>query len=131
MRPSAGFTVIELVVVILLLALITTVLFIQKNTLAATQRDNQRKVAINAMYYNLEEVFFENHGYYPAKIDSKTLRAMDPGLFTDPHDIKMGDAASSYRYEATNCDNEKCKSYSLRADLEKEADYIKTNRNTP
>jgi type II secretory pathway pseudopilin PulG len=130
MKRTAGFTVIELVVVILFLALVTTVLFIQKNNLAATQRDSQRKTAINAMYYNLEEVFFEQNGYYPSKIDSKTLRAMDPNLFTDPDNIKMDDTGSSYRYEGTNCDNTACKSYTLRADLEKEADYIKTNRNS-
>ncbi len=131
MKRSAGFTVIELVVVIVFLALVTTVLFIQKNNLAATQRDSQRKTAINAMYYNLEEVFFERNQYYPPSIDSKTLRAMDPNLFTDPNNVKMGDSASSYRYEGTNCDNGLCKSYTLRADLEKEADYVKTNRNSP
>ncbi len=131
MKRSAGFTVIELVAAILFLALVTTVLFIQKNNLAATQRDSQRKTAINAMYYNLEEVFFEKNGYYPSTIDSKTLRAMDPNLFTDPNNVKMGDSASDYRYEGTNCDNNNCKSYILRAHLEKEAEYIKTNRNSP
>lgn len=131
MKRTSGFTVIELVVAILFLALVATILFVQRNTLAGTQRDTQRKAAVNAMYYNLEEVFFEKNGYYPAKIDSNTLRAMDPNLFTDPHGVTMNESASSYRYEGTNCDNDKCKSYSLRADLEKEADYVKTNRNNP
>ena len=128
MKRSQGFTVIELVVVIAFLTLTTVVLFVQKGNLDANTRDSQRKAAINAMYYNLEEVFFEKNGYYPSKIDSKTLRAMDPVLFTDPDGIKMGNAEANYRYEATNCNNDQCKSYTLRADLEKEADYIKTNR---
>lgn len=128
MKRSQGFTVIELIVVIAFLTLTTIVLFVQKGNLDANTRDSQRKTAINAMYFNLEEVFFEKNGYYPSKIDSKTLRAMDPALFTDPDGVKMGEPEANYRYEATNCNNDQCKSYSLRADLEKEADYVKTNR---
>lgn len=129
MKRSQGFTVIELIVVILFVAAATVLLFMQKNNLNAAERDDQRKTAINAMYYNLEEVYFEKNGHYPSKIDSKTLRAMDPELFTDPNGVKMNEPDANYRYEGTNCDNDKCKSYSLRADLEKEADYVKTNRN--
>lgn len=128
MKRSQGFTVIELIVVIAFLALTTVVLFMQKSNLDANTRDSERKTAINAMYYNLEEVFFEKNGYYPSKIDSKTLRAMDPALFTDPNGVKMGEQNANYRYEATNCNNDQCKSYTLRADLEKEADYVKKNR---
>lgn len=128
MKHSKGFTVIELIVVIAVVGVTAALLLIQKNNLAATERDDNRKIAINAMYYNLEEVFFEKNGYYPTTIDSKVLRAMDPGLFTDPNGFKVGDKDSSYRYEPTNCEDNKCKGYSLRKSLEKEADYVKTNR---
>lgn len=128
MKRSHGFTVIEIIVVILFLSVATILLLIQKNNLAATQRDDQRKTAINAMYYNLEEVFFEANGYYPAKIDSKTLRAMDPELFTDPTGIKLNEQDSDYRYTGNNCDNDKCKGYVLSSELEKEATYTKKNR---
>lgn len=129
MKRAHGFTVIEIIAVILFLGVATTLLLIQKSNLSASQRDDDRKMAINAMYYNLEEAFYEQNGYYPSKIDSKTLRAMDPALFTDPNGIKMDEAGSNYRYEATDCVDTRCKSYSLRADLEKEADFVKTNRN--
>lgn len=129
MKRESGFTVIEILTVILFLSLATVLLFIQKANLEASQRDHTRKTAINAMYYSLEEVFFEKNGYYPSRIDSKTLRSMDPELFTDPDGIKMNEADSSYRYEGLNCDNEKCKAYKLTASLEKEAAYEKTNRN--
>ena len=129
MKRSKGFTVIEIMVVIVFLGVATTLLLIQKDNLAATARDDQRKTAINAMYYNLEEVFFEKNGYYPAKIDSKTLRAMDPILFTDPDGIKMNEEGATYHYQGSSCDNDKCKGYKLNADLEKEASYVKTNRN--
>lgn len=128
MKRSQGFTIIELIVVILVVGVTAVLLLIQKNNLAAVQRDDDRKVAINAMYYNLEEVFFQKNGYYPSKIDSKTLRAMDPELFTDPYGIKLGEEDSDYRYEASGCNNEKCTGYTLRSSLEKEADYVKKNR---
>lgn len=128
MKRSHGFTVIEIIVVILFLSVATTLLLIQKNNLSASQRDDQRKTAINAMYYNLEEVYFEKNGYYPAKIDSKTLRAMDPALFTDPNGVKLNEQDSNYRYAGNNCSNDQCKGYVLEAELEKEATYTKKNR---
>ena len=128
MKHSKGFTVIELITIIIIVGVTATLFFIQRNNFAAAQRDTQRKIAINAMYYNLEEVFFEKNGYYPSTIDSKTLRAMDPELFTDPYGVKLGEADSNYRYEPTGCTNTKCTGYSLRSSMEKEADYVKTNR---
>ncbi len=125
-----GFTVIELLVVIVVLSIGSWLFFTERATVNAEQRDNTRKTAINAMYYNLEEVYFETNGYYPQSIDSKTLRAMDPALFTDPSGVKMGESGADYRYEATNCSTDgHCKSYSLRSSMEREADYVKTNRN--
>lgn len=129
MKQTHGFTVIEILIAIVLIGIAATVLFIQKNDLAAAQRDDQRKTAINAMYYNLEEVYFPKDGYYPSKIDSTTLKAMDPALFTDPTGIALGDAASDYHYDGLNCNNNQCKGYKLSADMEKEAEYVKMNRN--
>lgn len=129
MKRESGFTVIEITALILFLGLATVLLFIQKGNLEASQRDHTRKTAINAMYFSLEEVFFEKNGYYPSKIDSKTLRSMDPELFADPYGIKMNEEGTDYRYEGLNCDNEKCKAYRLTSTMEKEATYEKTNRN--
>lgn len=103
--------------------------FTQKAHLDAAQRDAERKVAINAMYYNLEEVYYEQHGHYPQTIDSKTLRAMDPELFTDPEGYKLGDALTNYHYDSKNCSLDgKCKSYKLHSSMEREAEYEKSSR---
>jgi hypothetical protein len=100
----------------------------QKSDIAATHRDDQRKTAINAMYYSLEEVYYEKNKSYPVDLTDKTLTALDPALFTDPNGKKIGDKDSNYRYEGVDCTNDSCRSYTLRADLEKEADFVKTNR---
>lgn len=129
MKRLSGFTVIELIVVIVFAGFATGILLYQKANIEASQRDEDRKTAINAMYYNLEEVYYEKNGYYPASIDSKTLRAMDPALFTDPSGNKLGEADSDYRYTAIDCKDDRCKGYKLTSRLDKEADYTKKNRN--
>lgn len=134
-----GFTVIELTVVIAFLLFAAVLFFVQKNNLEVASRDDSRKTAINAIYYSLEESFFKQNGYYPTEVTSKNLTTLDSALFTDPNGIKLGQTTqevdeeeiavqSDYRYEPTNCVDGKCKSYTLRADLEAEADYIKKNR---
>ena len=92
-------------------------------------RDEKRKTAINAMYYAIEEGFYEEHQYYPEDITEDVLTVIDPELFTDPNGFYINTSFGSYTYEAANCKDGKCKSYTLRAELEKEDDYIKRNRN--
>lgn len=123
-----GFTIIELSVVIVFATLLVVLFFIQKINTDAMHRDEQRKEAINAMYYALEEGFYARNGYYPEEISEENLTVMDPQLFTDPYGLNLGIEGSSYTYEPANCENAKCKEYTLRAVLEKEDEYIKKNR---
>lgn len=125
---SKGFTIIELIFIIVLLGAASVLFFVQKNNLEVAGRDETRKTAINAMYYSIEEVYFKTNGYYPQTIDATVLPSVDPSLFTDPNGVKIGEANSNYRYEPYNCNDNKCKNYTLRTTLENEADYIKTNR---
>jgi len=129
MKRSQGFTVIELIVVVVFVAAAATLLFIQRSNLQASHRDADRKTAINAMYYSLEEVYYAKNGFYPAKIDSKTLPSADPDLFTDPDGTLMNETGAEYHYKGLNCslDNH-CKSYKLTADMEREATYAKLSR---
>lgn len=130
MKHPRGFTVIELLVVIVLVALGSYVFYNEKSITDAVRRDSARKIAINAMYYNLEEVYYEKNGFYPATIDSKTLRAMDPGLFTDPRGVKLGESNSDYSYDGVGCSTDnKCDGYRLASTMEREAEFVKKNRN--
>lgn len=148
-RRTHGFTVIELVFIILLLSTASLLFFFQKSNLETANTDERRKIAINAIYYNLEEVFYTKNGFYPSEINDKNLTAMDPGLLTDTNGVKIDEEfdltalddetknglttaekrASLYRYEPTNCDSTgKCKSYTLRVTLINEAEYVKKSR---
>ena len=93
------------------------------------KRDENRKIAINAMYYALEEGYYAENSAYPETIESESvLPWIDPQLFTDPNGFTLWQEDSDYSYEGTNCENAKCKSYTLRAKMEKEDFYIKTGR---
>ena len=129
MKMKKGFTLPELIVVSVVAGLILLVFFVQKGNVDAMSRDDQRKTAINAMYYSLEEGFYAENGYYPEYISEENLTWMDPELFTDPSGGNLGGEGSSYSYSAANCNNGKCKEYALKAKLEKEEDYVKRNRN--
>lgn len=123
-----GFTVLELVIVATFAGLLFLLFFIQKTNLDALARDEDRKTAINAMYYALEESFYKDNGYYPETISEDNITVIDPALWTDPDGHNLGDPKSNYSYQPANCDNGKCKEYILKAELEKENPYIKTNR---
>lgn len=155
-----GFTVIELIVVAIVLAVASVMVFAYANNVSATNQDEQRKTAINAMYYALEEVYYKQHSSSPATLTTATLPSVDPALFTDPDGFTLGKEALSedeleklisngdtsddtakrltaisagkspnYHYDGKDCDAAgNCKSYTLRADLVKEAEYVKKNR---
>lgn len=129
MNTKKGFTVIEIIVVACFVTLLLILFFVQKSNIDAMQRDEDRKTAINAMYYALEESFYPEHGYYPQFISEDNIKVIDPALWTDPSGYNLGDPASSYSYEAANCKEGKCQEYTLKSTLEKEDTYTKYNRN--
>lgn len=90
---QAGFTVIELVVVAVLVGLASLLTFQQLHALKVANDNSDRKTAINAMYYALEEVYYREHKSYPATLTSATLPSVDPKLFTDPDGFTLGKAA--------------------------------------
>lgn len=122
---SSGFTIIELIVAVLFLAVVGTFLLIQRGDLVASNHDTERKTAVNAMYYSLEKVYYPQHGAYPQTLDAAALPSVDPALFTDVNGKKPGDTGYEYRYEPTGCSDGKCKNYTLRVPLQKEAEYVK------
>lgn len=129
-KTRSGFTVLELAIVIILAGIGVSLFFAQKVSIDAFARDEDRKTAINAMYYSLEEGFYAKNGYYPSTIFEDNLTTMDPNLFTDPSGININEEGSSYRYEPAGCDDDgKCSQYTLRATLEKEEDFVKRSRN--
>ena len=125
-----GFTVLELIVAVVFLLIAGTIFFVQKHNIEVADRDSARKVAVNEMYYNLEDVYYPAHGGYPQHLTTDVLKGIDPNILKDPNGLAVGDYGSDYRYEPKNCDAaDKCASYTLTANLQNEADYVKDSRN--
>lgn len=122
---SYGFTVVELIIAIVFLIGIGSLFVVQRSTIEAINRDSQRKTAINAMYYDLKEVYFKQNNAYPREINEKNMTAIDPALLKDPDGKSIGDQASQYRYLPSGCNGDVCKGFTLRARLERESDYIR------
>jgi type II secretory pathway pseudopilin PulG len=124
-----GFTVLELIIAIVFVLAAGTIFFVQKRDLEVQNRDSSRKVAINAIYYNLEDVYYAANHAYPQKLTADQLKGLDPSILKDPEGVAIGEQNSDYNYDPKDCTNGTCKSYTLRANLEHEADYVKTSRN--
>lgn len=143
MKRNRGFTVIELSLAVVVLITLATFFVIQRNDLEKTARDQTRKMAINAMYYDLVNVYHKDKGYYPRTISRDKLTAVDPTLFTDQSGYTLDDDKCTYtdsnnkqatdgdceyHYKASDCDNDgKCKKFELSVQLESEGKYTKSS----
>jgi len=129
MKTSSGFTVVELLVAITFLGLIVALSLVESRSLTMIHNDQDRKIAINAIHYNLEEVVRPTLNGYPRVLSASQLKAMDSSLLKDPEGNTVGEPGSDYRYEPTGCNGGNvCAGYTLIADLENESDFIKKNR---
>lgn len=125
---KSGFTVIEVLVVAAFLITAGVVLLLQVQKIHTEDINSQKKTAINAIYHSLEEGFHPAHGHYPEYIEDDTLPTMDATLLTDPNGHRIGTGESSYRYEPKDCQDGQCESYTLRATLENEDDFVKSSQ---
>jgi type II secretory pathway pseudopilin PulG len=121
---QAGFTVIELLVAILVLIVIAAVAVSNIRGMRADNRDDTRKREINAIYYQLEALH-ERNGYYPEKLSASTLKGIDPENLKDEQDLAVNATGSQYTYKPKGCSKQKCRSFELSTELEREATYTK------
>jgi len=121
---QSGFTIIELIVSIVAISAISILTLTNIRGVRAEKRDDERKSDVNSMYYQLES-FHETNGYYPQTFDVKTLKGVDPESLVDTGGNTINTAGSLYTYSPIDCAEKKCKSFELKATLEKEAPYIK------
>jgi prepilin-type N-terminal cleavage/methylation domain-containing protein len=128
MQKQHGFTIPELFIAILLVAVLAVFAFSQEQAAQASRRDESRKISINSMYFYLEEVYFAAHGSYPATLTAENMKGVDPDLLRDGQGKLVGTKDADFRYEPSDCTGDQCKRYTLRADLEKEADFVRESR---
>lgn len=123
-----AFTTIEVLVAIAVLGLLLFVFVAQKNEISQKMRDQERKASINALYFNLTQIYYKKNGYYPEFLKPELIDGVDPAIFSDPKKVLLGDHGSDYVYITSNCHDNKCQKFKLSAKLELEAEYIKESR---
>lgn len=105
------------------LAICGLLIWSQFQNIQAQHRDSSRKVAINSLRANLEEVIYPSQGGYPETLDPKAFIATDIATLADQQGVLINAPGSEFRYEPSGCTKGICKHYILRAELEKEAPY--------
>lgn len=153
MRNQSGFTIIELVVVIIILCILGTLVALTYTGIQASNRDKQRQADIETMQSQLE-TYYAAYDKYPslAEINNATWRAekmknLSDDIMRDPQwtaegecvlDGKpiLGAGKDCYVYEVTAadgsaCDNVtiSCTHYTLTAMLEDNQAFVKASLN--
>lgn len=155
-KRQEGFTLIELVIVIILLCLLLSVVALTYSGVQAKNRNNQRQSEINTIKSQLEAYYVQN-SKYPSLNElndtawrTKNLPDLKESTLQDPRWSKNGKVcnasgnvqltavpeAECYSYQVTGsdgsvCDNGKvvCAQYTLTAMLEGGDKYVKSSLN--
>lgn len=154
-NKSKGFTIVELLIVIVVIAILATLVIVTFTGIQKKARDSQRQTDINAVNAQVA-AFYTNYGFYPTMADlnsstfvSTYLKGLDPESLKDPKgpSVAVGATAGSdhYGYTATgstSCVNATattidttvtpnvptdngCDAYTLTANLESGGDFTK------
>ena len=128
LKKQKGFTLVELLIVIIIIGILATLVIVTFTGVQAKDRDSKRQTSIEAVDSHLEAFFAEN-GYYPTVIDlqditastgwvATNLKGLDPAALSDPNSSPTATAATitgsapaagtyvySYQASGNGCDN--------------------------
>ncbi|HMT19023.1 MAG TPA: type II secretion system protein [Candidatus Saccharibacteria bacterium] len=80
---QAGFTIIELLIVIAIIGILATLVLTNFQGAQAKGRDTVRKNDINSIYQKLEEYYNENGGYPDGNLSTTVLAGIDAEALND------------------------------------------------
>ena len=144
-RNNKGFTIIELLIVIVIIAILATIGVVAYGSVQKNARDSKRKSDISSLHTGLEAFFVQEQRYPTAtEINDATfrdtyLKGIPDDTFKDPKDTdSLVDTSTTtptnqYAYVPlpTGCDNgtNPCLEYTLAATLESDGSQ-ETRTNT-
>lgn len=126
-QPQAGFTVTELLIAAAMVLAVGFFLQSQWQYFTLADRNAERKTAINATHYYLQEVYFPANNSYPAVLRPDDIDAINAAMLQDPAGRPISSPQSDLRYQPGECQAGKCQRYELRADLERAEDFIRSS----
>lgn len=90
-HKSKGFTIVELLIVIVIIAILATLVIVTFTGIQKKARDSQRQTDIIALDSHLE-AFYAEHGFYPSYKDvttaswvSANMKGLDPNALLAPN----------------------------------------------
>ncbi len=90
-KRSEGFTIIELLIVIVVIAILATLVIVTFTGIQQRARDSQRQTDINALDSHIE-AYFATNGNYPTSTNLETpswvssnLKGLDQAALADPN----------------------------------------------
>lgn len=108
-----GFTIIELLVVIVIIGILVALALPQLFAAQARGRDADRKNDMKNLQQKLETYFNDNDAY-PTELPNSEAKIESADL-TGPRD-------STYTYAGESCDDDGCQAYTLSVKLENDSD---------
>ncbi len=140
-KAQSGFTIIELLIVIAIIAILAGLVLNNFQGAQAKARDTQRVTDVNNVHSKLEEFYNEN-SYYPETIDTATITTQFPGIdadsVKDPRGTTLANqtavatagalngtspgtasGAANYHYTPYGCTTGQCTGYQLKTGIER------------
>jgi len=147
-RKQQGFTIVELLIVIVVIGILATLVITTFTGIQQKARDTKRQTDINALRSQIEAYFAQN-GKYPTLANmndstfrSANLKGLDSAALCDPKEtgtcaLVDNPANNVYAYHVrasdgtTACDNSTndCAQYTLTATLEGGGTFAKSSLN--
>lgn len=143
-KNQSGFTIIELLIVIAVIAILALITINQYQGVQAKARDTKRITDISNIKDKLEEYYNENSGY-PSQVSVANLPGMDAETIKDPKGVEIANNSAvasetaalavaaptangaQYKYvpfdDDSSCTND-CKGYVLMSFIERPTDTI-------
>lgn len=142
-KRSEGFTIVELLIVIVVIGILATLVIVTFTGIQQKARDSQRQTDINAINNSLAAYYAQN-GSYPTvaalndpSFRSANLKGLDPEALLAPNSTTAISAAAAttakYQYDPSGCSGtattDTCTGYTLSALLEGGSPFTKQSNN--
>jgi prepilin-type N-terminal cleavage/methylation domain-containing protein len=146
LKPQHGFTVIEMLVILVIIGILLSLLFVTHAGIAQKERNTERQRDIGELRDEIESYYAQNNKY-PTLSElnsnqwrSTNMKGADREILRDPsnksYSLAAKPVAKMYAYAVTSpsgtpCDNQEtdCIQYTLTATLEGGGTFVKNNLN--
>lgn len=148
-NKSKGFTLVELLIVIVIIAILATIVLVTYTGAQKKARDSKRQSDLVAINNTLQQFYTAGDGtqsnYYPTLTQlsdtaaggwvATNLKGFDPNALKDPGGNAIAATASAKNYgyvvTPTGCDNTTtmCTNFVITADLEGGGTFVKQSTN--